>query len=231
MGALTAAVGLVAWAAAAAGQVWISKDGQTHALAGTPVMMIEDDGGQRFDLADLGDGETRTFGQGDKQLTATRSGDEVVLSRPARGDEAELRVTCRLSSDQCAVVTFDDEPQKVMLIVQKSRECLGDDAECEGDVDVLSGVGGPGAHVIVHKVECEGADCREVEEELGGTVKIMRAGGESSSRVSLRCPKGDTTMRVERAEADKTYLCPKHSLPLEKAKTPAAGTVRVIHAE
>jgi len=234
IGGLAAAVGLLAWAATAAGQVWVSDDGHAHALAsGMHAWMIEDGGGERFDLADLADGETRIFGQGDKQITARRNGDEVLLGRPARGDQSEMRVTCRLSSDRCAVVTFDDEPSKVMLIVEKSRECVGDDAECEDEVDILSGVGGPGAHVIVRKVECDGADCREIEDELGGiagaaergTVKVVRAGAsgeimvvESGSRVSLRCPKGDTTMRVERDEADKTYLCPKHSLPLEKAK-------------
>ena len=37
--------------------------------------------------------------------------------------------------------------------------------------------------------------------------------------VVLRCPEGDTTMRVDLDEADETYLCPKHSLPLEKLAT------------
>jgi len=242
-----AAVGFLAFATVVAGQVWVSDDGQAHTLSsGMHAVMIADEGGERFDLADLSDGETRIFGQGAKQLTATRSGDEVVLNRPARGDESEVRVTCRLSSDSCSVVTFADEPEKVMLIVQKTRECSGDDAECEADLDILSGVGGSDAHVFLRKVECDGANCRESEEELDGlagvaghgTVKVVRTGApgevmivERESRVSLRCPQGDTTMRVEGDDADKTYLCPKHSLPLEKAKAPVAGTVRVVRTK
>lgn len=235
---LVAAVGLLAWVAAAAGE-WVPKDGQAHAVAaGMHAVFLGDEGGERFDLADLRDGETRLFGEGDKQLTARRSGDEVVLSRPPRGDESELRIVCRLSSDRCSVVTFDDAPEKVLLIVEKTRECVGDAAECtaagEIDVDVLSGIGEPGAHVFLHKVECTGDDCAESEDVraiagIGGphTIKILRSGG--PDEVSLRCPEGDTTMRVERSEAEKTYLCPKHSLPLKKARI-HAGSVRVLAA-
>ena len=229
-----AAVGALAWVATAAGE-WVSKDGHAHAVAaGMHAVFIGDEDGERFDLADLRDGETRLFGRGDKQLTARRSGDEVVLSRPARGDDSELRIVCRLSSDQCSVVTFEDEPEKVLLMVEKHRECAGDPADCEGpfDVDVLSGAGEPGRHVVIRRVECSGDDCDELEDVAAGTaaphsIKILRSG--DPDQVALRCPKGDTTMRVARADAEKTYLCPQHSLPLEKARTHGAA-VRVIEA-
>jgi hypothetical protein len=38
-------------------------------------------------------------------------------------------------------------------------------------------------------------------------------------KVSLRCPEGDTTMRVDKSEAEDVFLCPKHSVPLEQVKS------------
>jgi hypothetical protein len=217
---LAAATGLLAWAAAAAGQgVWVSNDGKSHVIgAGTHSIMIDDEGGERFNLADLRDGETRVFGRGDKQLTATRDGDEVELTRPARGKESALRVTCQLSSDQCSVVTFGDEPDKVMVLVQKERVCVDGEGDCDVDIDIVRGIGGheSGARVIVTDLDCADADCEELAGPEG-PMKIIRVhASHESSHVSLRCPKGDTTMRVDTDDADKTYLCPKHSLRLEK---------------
>jgi hypothetical protein len=41
------------------------------------------------------------------------------------------------------------------------------------------------------------------------------------NKISLRCPEGDTTMRVEKAEVEDVFLCPKHSVPLEKVESKA----------
>ena len=41
----------------------------------------------------------------------------------------------------------------------------------------------------------------------------------TDDKITLRCPEGDTTMRVEKTEAEDVFLCPKHSVPLEKVKT------------
>ncbi len=219
IGGLALATGLLAWAAAAAGQgVWVSNDGKSHVIGtGAHAIMIDDEGGEHFDLADLRDGETRVFGRGDKQLTATRTGDEVVLSRPAHGSESAVRITCSVTSDDCSVVTFDDEPDKVLVVVEKTRTCVNGDGDCVADVDIVSGLPGSGAHVVIRKIECDGEDCKD-ENELGASpMKVIRVRTpHESSHVSLRCPKGDTTMRVDSAEADNTYLCPKHSLRLEK---------------
>ena len=222
IGGLATATGLLAWAAAAAGQgVWVSNDGKSHVVgvAGMHGIMIDDEGGERFDLADLRDGETRVFGRGDKQLTARRDGDEVELTRPARGKESALRVTCKLSSDQCSVMTFGDDPDKVVVLVEKERVCVNGEGDCDADadIDIVRGFAGHGgARVIMTDLDCTDEDC----EELGnpdGRMKIIRVHTtHDGSSVSLRCPKGDTTMRVESDEADKTYLCPKHSLRLEK---------------
>ncbi|HXV75868.1 MAG TPA: hypothetical protein VD788_06060 [Candidatus Polarisedimenticolaceae bacterium] len=45
-------------------------------------------------------------------------------------------------------------------------------------------------------------------------VIVERAGDETV----LRCPEGDTTMRVAREEAEAFYLCPKHSRQLERVE-------------
>ena len=84
--AAVAAVGALASIAVAAGPVWVSSDGQAHVVAGAAhAIVLDEEGGERFDVADLRDGETRVFGVGERQLTARRSGDEVVLERPAPG--------------------------------------------------------------------------------------------------------------------------------------------------
>ncbi len=226
-----ALAGLLAYGAPAIGQVWVSSEGKSHEVpAGAHMLVIDDEGGERFDLADLADGETRVFGEGEKQLTARRSGDEVVLSRPASGGESAMRITCRLSTDACSVVTIDGETPKTMVIVEKSRECHGDDADCEVDADVIGSLP-HGAKVIVRRVECDGEDCQDVDETLEATagaavVHVETAGG----RTVLRCPKGDTTMRVESDEASKTWLCPKHSLPLEKVTSATAGPIHVFRS-
>nr|NIM00506.1 hypothetical protein [Acidobacteriota bacterium]NIM62001.1 hypothetical protein [Acidobacteriota bacterium]NIO58959.1 hypothetical protein [Acidobacteriota bacterium]NIQ30005.1 hypothetical protein [Acidobacteriota bacterium]NIQ84084.1 hypothetical protein [Acidobacteriota bacterium] len=42
---------------------WVSKSGNVHAVRGNAVFMSDEDA-ERFDLNDLRDGETRTFGSG-----------------------------------------------------------------------------------------------------------------------------------------------------------------------
>jgi len=53
-----------------------------------------------------------------------------------------------------------------------------------------------------------------VGDDDGGTRRIVVRSG---SQASLRCPEGDVTMVVDRDEADETYLCPKHAVPLERS--------------
>ena len=49
-------------------------------------MFIHQEGAERFDVSDLADGETRVFGTGAKQVSATRTGDIVTLSREENDD-------------------------------------------------------------------------------------------------------------------------------------------------
>jgi hypothetical protein len=229
--------------------VWVSDDGHHHYLHAGEHNTFFHEGATEFDVADLADGETRVIGVGDKQITATRSGDEVTLSRPATGDDSALSITCRLSTDTCKVLTFEDDPEKVMIVIKKTRECVDGVGDCDVDVDItaLGDIGEDShARIIVRKtVECDDeGNCTEsddvtegsfhghgmvhVESAAGspGEVVVIEKGGPGqlvfigeSDKAVLSCPEGDTTMRVDREEADDVFLCPKHSVPLEKQKT------------
>ena len=106
---LAALIGLVLGTLAVAGEnVWVSRGGTQHHLGGGTAMFIED--GEGFDVTELRDGETRTFGEGPKRITATRDGEEVHLSRPASGKKGSLDVVCRVGRDSCKVVDLRRRP-------------------------------------------------------------------------------------------------------------------------
>jgi hypothetical protein len=240
------ATALVVTASATAGdERWVSKAGEGHALhAGDHALFIGDDG-EVFDLADLADGETRVFGEGERQVTVTRNGDVATISRPAAGDDSKIDIECHLDSDVCQVTTFDDDSRRVMIMIEKTRECVDGDGDCDGVVSAFAS-GEAHAEVFMHHA----LDCGDDEEDCEATIKhlrlgdgpdqativIERSGGEGTAvedvfvmresgagdvfvmkddKVTLRCPEGDATMRVEAEEKQDVFLCPKHSVPLE----------------
>jgi hypothetical protein len=249
----------LALVAAVAGEknVWVSDDGDHHNVHAN-VMFIGEDG-DAFDLSDLADGESRVFGTGDKQVTAMRSGDEATIVRQASGDESAIEITCHLGQDTCKIMTDDGDPEKVMIMIQKTRECVDGEGDCDAHVDLMDvGVFGDNAHTIMIRktVECDDeGNCTEDVSHMGdphghhgeghaviemitegghdGEVIVVGEGGTwtgdhamgdmvfiaSDDKTSLRCPEGDTTMRVEKAEAEDVFLCPKHSVPLEQVKS------------
>jgi len=228
--------------ALAVGAVTLAKD--------VNVMFVGEEG-QVVDLADLRDGETRLFGEGDRQMTAERDGDEVRITREARGEARELSINCDIARDTCQVITSEDG-QEVAIRIEKSRECDNGVGDCDfHDVDILALGEGSGAHNVFVKRICEGDDCdaaKNIEiltdvharadgdllwvEEDGGVghrivVKKVCAGddcdghgllmlGEGGGKVRLGCPEGDASVWVDSAEAEETFLCPKHSVPMEK---------------
>jgi hypothetical protein len=237
--------------------VWVSADGDHHSVHGN-VMFIGEDG-DAFDLSDLADGETRIFGTGEKQVSVTRDGDAATIVREASGDESAMEITCHLGQDTCKIMTDDGDPEKVMIMIQKTHECVDGEGDCDMHVNMMDiGMFGGDAQTIVIKktVECddEGNCTEDVSEmghphghhaeghaviemitggEHGGEVIVVGEGGNwvgdhakgdmvfisADDKTSLRCPEGDTTMRVEKSEAEDVFLCPKHSVPLEKVKT------------
>ncbi len=123
-------------------------------------VLIED--GEAFDLSDLADGETRVFGVGDKQVTVSREGDLATIRRARGAGDPEMEITCRLSSDTCKVITSEDDPSRVMLVIQKTRECENGVGDCDDELLDLD-LGGEGHAVLVRKiVECdEEGNCEE----------------------------------------------------------------------
>ena len=239
-----------AWAAG--GGTWVSKDGNRFVVDGRDALFHEK--GTEFPLQSLAEGETRVIGAGERAITVSRRGDQVTISRAGADNRERLEMTCTLGRDDCRIVTFDDDPEKILVVVQKQLTCEDGVGDC-ADVDVMA-LGGHfqgdwvstahaegGAHVIrIQKsVECDDdGNCEAADEliqdgegvhdvmirALGDVHTIDHAGAmvflhKDDGKVTLRCPEGDTTMRVETEEAGDVFLCPKHSTPMEQAKGPA----------
>ena len=236
------AVALVAWIAAlGADSVWVSSDGKTHDIHGSGHVVLFDDGAA-LDLSELADGETRVIGAGDSAITVSRSGDVATISRAAVGDRQALDVRCDLTRDSCKVKVLAEDPERVMVMVRRERECVNGEGDCEEPLE-LEGLGGDGQRIMIRKVlHCDGEeDCEKIEgaaagahelhieasagEGAEGHVMFLRSGGAEDvivvpqgDSVVLRCPEGDATLRVSRAEAGQTFLCPKHATPLTRVE-------------
>ena len=226
--------------------VWITEDAEEIHIGGAGHLYISEDDAETVDLSELADGETRTFGEGEHQITVTRDGDQVTIKHP--GEESDRSITCELSTDSCKILHIDGDPSKNVIMIKKTGHCEGGDEDC---IDIMTelqtSVGGP-HEVMVMTLDCdEGEDCgKQIRTkvisahggEASATAQVMvghladtmvlEGDGEgrimvitAGDQVTLRCPEGDTTMAVARDEADETYLCPKHSLVMEKA---AAGS-------
>lgn len=199
---------LAAAGALALGAAAMARDAKVIALV---------DKGEVFDLADLRDGETRVFGEGDRQLTGVREGDEVRITRDARSDAKVLSIRCNVTSDTCQVVTSDDGDQ-VAVRIEKTRRCVDGEGDCmTDDIDVIALGGGAAGH---------SERTIEIVTEGSATADGLHWVAADGSRVRLSCPEGDATMWVEQGEAARTFLCPKHSVPLEKGE--AGGSRRII---
>lgn len=224
---------LLACAAAFAGHgTWESDDGTHHEVHGAHAMFISEEGAEAFHLADLRDGEVRVFGEAGKQVTVERRGDEATITREPEAGARARSITCRLDTDTCKVLTFDGDSEKVMIVVEKRRECVNGVGDCDVDVEV-GDFGGDSAHVIVDKImDCDGeADCASAVKLhlealphhgenvfVHGPSDVQVFGLHDSDTVRLRCPEGDATLRVDKEEAEDTFLCPKHSVPLEPVR-------------
>ena len=226
-------VGAAAWAEEEKENTWVSAEGHAMALhAGHDAMFISEEGA--FDVADLQDGETRTFGEGDKQVTVTRDGDFVTINRVETGEERQVKIKCHVDKDTCQVMTFEEDPERVMIIVKKTRECVHGEGDCEATVDVhLDQLKlGHGMHTMIREVRCDDeGNCEEFEGVHGGAeveiqadvhadghgnVMIFKTNEMGGDKILLRCPEGDSKVTVDKEEADDTFLCPKHSVPMEK---------------
>ena len=249
---------LVAGSATAGEGTWVSDKGKVHAVHSGNAVFVSDDGAEKFNLSDLNDGESRTFGTGDRAVTVRRSGDEAMISRASSGDDVSaIDVDCRLDVDNCTVLTFADDAEKVMVAIEKERTCVNGEGDCDLAFGEAHGMG----HVVVD-IDCDGDDCEDLHtlqlSELENTFTVETAGeGSEPSRIVIRrvgdagatednvfvtkmgasgmgglhkirtlhgdsvmltCSEGDATIMVKKEEKDDTFLCPKHSTPMEAAK-------------
>ena len=109
------------------------------------------------------------------------------------------------------------------IVIRKTVEC-DDEGNCS-EFEDASEFGEAHGHATIRlesasagvgeSVVIVGEGGHRVGEHAKGNVFFIS----EDSKVSLRCPEGDTTMRVEKEEAEDVFLCPKHSLPLEKVET------------
>ncbi len=223
---------------------WVTDEDQTIEIHAHAEAMFFGENGESFDLAELVDGENRTFGEGPKQITVTRVGDVVTIVRDESDERSKLEILCDTGRDTCKVITFEDDPEKVMIMVKKTRECVNGVGDC-GDVDIEFDRIGEGGHAIIRTVKCgDVGDCRHFEKVVGGSeliaihdfegephrkMMIIHSHELDSDSVLLRCPEGDSRIHVDKAEAEDTFLCPKHSVPMVKA--PQNTFIRKIHVK
>ncbi len=224
---------------------WIAKDGERIKLHGQHEMMFIEEGGNAFDLGELLDGETRTFGEGAKQITVSRTGDAITIRREETDEDSIMEIQCDAERDSCRVMTFDDNPEKVMIMISKTRECVNGVGDCDSigiDVDTVDHFG-DGAHAIVRTVKCgDDGNCKHfdsrgsteviaIQDFIGepGQNMIFHSGMIDSDQVRLACPEGDSTINVSTEEANDTFLCPKHSVPMTKSDNNVF--IRKIHLE
>ena len=122
---------LAGWTGAAAAEnVWVADDGEVIKLHSAHAWSINADDAEEFDLSDLADGESRVFGEGDKQITVSRQGDEVTISHPPERDGSPMTIVCELDTDECKLLTFEEGPARTAIIVRKQADCAGDE-DCD----------------------------------------------------------------------------------------------------
>jgi len=195
------------------------------------------------DLSTLKDGETRSFGEGKAQVTATRHGDVVELNIPGEDGDQSRTLTCKVGSEHCFVMSHDDLGHGTVMIVKREGEGA-DDSEAfswtseDGDAGTWTTAGAHGKTIVlqspeggheIHVVADTDGEPGAAEvivvggDDDGGGFKMLSGteGGPHAIRIELkgkmlRCPEGDATMTVDEGD-DAVYLCPKHNVAMEKS--------------
>lgn len=200
------------------------------------------DAPQKFNLADLANGETRTFGEGDHAITATRRGDDIEVTFTADdGKSRNQTLHCTVGKDSCYAYAVSEGGEGHVVVLSKTGASAGKDGEKELTKVVLAD-GTPDARQlmvfaaddedgsqVVIKGDGEGmtwitTDVETAEVAGGGTaahpgMKVIKVVAEGGS--VLRCPEGDATLTLKKGE-EKTgpYFCPRHNLKMELSKEP-----------
>lgn len=182
------------------------------APAAVPCSGHESDAPQEFNVADLADGETRTFGQGDHAITATRKGEEVTLTLP--GKKGEKTIRCTVGKDSCSVMAVDGKGENRLVVLTRT----GQEGHDEETFIITAGADESG-RVVIHGT---GPDALITTTDVAGSgpgTKVIRIVAEGGT--VLRCPEGDATLTLKKGE-EKTgpYFCPRHNLKMEPSREP-----------
>ena len=89
-------------------------------LAAAPGAGKASDSPQKFNLADLADGESRTFGEGDHAITATRHGDDVTITYKGEDKAGVHTLHCAVGRDNCYATTFSGDGKATMVMLSKT---------------------------------------------------------------------------------------------------------------
>ncbi len=172
--------------------------------------------GEPFDLSELADGETRYFGPPEREVAVARIGDEVVMTLP--GDDGETHeIKCNVVENGCFILT-GGEDDDASIMIMNTRGSHGNGNFVFFDDESLS----DSKQVLIRTLSAVddesfgGHDLQWIsdDEDADGHRMLFRMLAEPGTMV--RCPEGDTTMRLEENESAEGYYCPRHDLLMEK---------------
>ena len=189
---------------------------------------------QKFNLADLANGESRTFGEGDQAITATRYGDDIeVTYQGKKGENKKQTLHCTVGKDTCYAMTLTDEGKGHVVMLSQTATSGQKGQLKEVKKIVLTGGDTDGKSLMVFAGDgecCAGTGAMVVGDGSGMSwvtatsdsepgVQVMELHEEGTTL--LKCPKGDATLILHKGEENSgPYFCPKHNLQMEVVKAP-----------
>jgi hypothetical protein len=185
--------------------------------------------GDGFDLSQLADGETRYFGPQERAVAVTRGGDEVVMTITGDGGETH-EIKCNVVEDSCLLLESGEGGQ-ASLMISSSHGLHGeglpeflfvDDEDLAGGKRVLI----QALHAADNEFVFANPGSHWVSDEEDGQNQFLRILGDPGTMV--RCPEGDTTMRLDEGESAEGYYCPRHNALMEKVKQSFGRFDRVL---
>jgi len=199
------------------------------------------------DLAQMKDGETRTFGEGKAQVTATRRGDDIEITLPGDDGKKTRTLTCKAGDQHCFVMAHDDLGHGTVMVMRTAGEgAEGSEAFSwtsaggEGKTMVFHPEGGEQEIQIIAEADGEPGEVKVITvngvDGEPGEMKVitMDAADAEGFKMLHESAGGPHVIRIEVKgsmlrcpEGDATmhvddgdeavYLCPKHNVALEKS--------------
>jgi len=132
------------------------------------------------DLTQMKDGETRTFGEGKAQITASRRGDDIEITMPGEDGKAPHTLTCKAGDQHCYVMAHDDLGHGTVMVMRSAG-----DAEADKEMTWFSGGGDGGTWT----------------DESGNTMVLHSDGGERQIQVTAEADGEPGAVKVIRVDA------------------------------